>query len=160
MFTLVNENDPILLGIAPQFDFSNPVIDHNELVTAMFEIMEQERGVGMAAPQLGISTRLFVMNVGTPTVCFNPEIVSSSSENEIHQEGCLSFPNLWLKVARAKSVHVKYTDAENCEQKRYLTDLEAVVFQHELDHLNGICFTKRVSSLVLKMAEKRRTKRN
>lgn len=142
----------------PEFDFDHPIIEpyalENDLVTAMAE----ENGIGLAAPQVGIETRAFAIycrnlpGVGTPFAVFNPEILSVSEEEESGEEGCLSFPGLFFHVNRPKTIVAKFLDRDNKEYIITLEGIDARCFQHELDHLNGICFTSKVSKLKLDRA--------
>jgi peptide deformylase len=90
--------------------------------------------------------------------CINPEIIEADG-NEMDIEGCLSFPDLWLRVRRAEKIKVRYYNAVGGEVETEFTGLMARVFQHERDHLDGICYDTRVGKLSLDMAKNRRKKR-
>lgn len=155
---LVPEDSDILRTRCDEWDFSSQS-DPDALVEQMISVMREERGMGLSANQIGLNHRVFVMEYGDQVwACFNPEIVSSSEELAIFEEGCLSFPDLILKIKRPAEVTVKYQNQRGdfCEEE--LTGLVARCYQHELDHLNGICFTDVASKLTLKMATKRRAK--
>lgn len=125
----------------------------------MHSLMLDQGGVGLAANQVGWGHRLFVM--GSDEVawyCFNPEIIDSSTDREKKREGCLSFPDLIIDVERPESVRVRYQDADGDFQTESLKGLWARCFQHELDHLNGVCFDDRVSRLQLNIAKRKRDK--
>ena len=108
------------------------------LSSEMIETMYAAPGVGLAAPQVGIERRLFVYDVGEgPVTVINPEIVESSGEWE-YEEGCLSVPELHWPIVRPKEVHLVGLDLEGNEISVEADELLARVFQHELDHLNGI----------------------
>ena len=165
MINIVLEDDPILKEIAPEYDFENhPDFLKNdtsfglsEFVDSMMVAMKINRGIGLAAPQIGHSLRIFVMDVlDEELVCINPEIIESSVETIIDQEGCLSFPSLTLKVKRSEEIYVSYQNINGKALKRWLTRLQARCFQHELDHLNGITFDTQVGTLSLKMAKQKR----
>jgi peptide deformylase len=119
--------------------------------------MEANRGMGLAAPQIGMPLRFFVMRTtdGRSIACFNPQIISVSSDTEKGDEGCLSFPDLWLKVRRPIKAEVRYFDQNGNLVNETFENLNARAFQHELDHLNGVVFTTKVSNLSLSMAKKR-----
>lgn len=108
------------------------------LADEMLVTMHEARGLGLAAPQVGIGRRLFVYEIGDsgPRTMVNPEIVGSDGEWE-HEEGCLSLPGLFFPVVRAKRVYVKGYDLDGREVFLEAEDLEAKLFQHELDHLDG-----------------------
>jgi peptide deformylase len=130
-----------------------------KLVQQLKLTMTQYAGLGLAANQCGIFQRVFVIGTDQFQIaCINPKIVSASEEIERQGEGCLSFPALSLKIARPKSVDVEYT-TENGEIKQVTLDgLTARCFQHELDHLNGIKFTKHVGETTMLLARQRQAK--
>ena len=129
-----------------------------ELAQDMLKLMFENNGIGLAAPQLGINKRLFVMGNQTQSyVCVNPEIINSTGEVK-DIEGCLSFPGLWLHVTRPETINVKYQDILGRWQEKTLSGLHARVFLHEYDHLEGVCFVDKVGKLSLELAQKRRKK--
>jgi peptide deformylase len=109
------------------------------LIDEMFDIMHRENALGLAAPQIGVSKRVFVMSVhGRDRACFNPEIVQTSSELIEFSEGCLSFPGESCTIKRPDTIIVKYQSYLGTWEETNLVGLEARCFQHELDHLDGI----------------------
>lgn len=121
--------------------------------------MLEEGGVGFAANQMGLLYRVFAMNIGEQvTFYYNPEVIAQGEEIITVEEGCLSFPGLLFKVKRPRNVTVRYQDRDGNVHIEELTDLASRCFQHELDHLDGICYTDRVSKLTLDMARKRLAK--
>jgi len=123
--------------------FDRPM-DNLRLAQNLFQLMIKEHGIGLAANQVGIDLRLFVMFVNQEAFhCFNPEIISSSQEIEVASEGCLSFPGEDCKVPRHNSIMVRFANARGLYQERVFTGLAARCFQHELDHLNGITMHQR-----------------
>ena len=148
---------------------STPVTQVDErlrdLAREMLQVMYSEPGIGLAAPQIGESLRLVVMdtdwtsegNERNPTVLVNPEILSR--EGEITwEEGCLSVPDFTAEVERAERVVVKYQDLDGEEITEDVSGLRAVCFQHEIDHLDGILFIDRISRLKRSFYVKRRKK--
>ena len=106
--------------------------------------MHDAPGVGLAAPQVGIERRIFVYDVGEgPQTVINPEIVESAGEWE-YEEGCLSVPELHWPIIRPKEVHLVGLDLEGNEISVEADELLARVFQHEIDHLNGILLIERL----------------
>lgn len=157
---LVDETDPVLSKVAEPYDFANWIIEPNleELVKAMSKVMFTKGGIGLAAPQVGVSKRILLM--GTPEkliACVNPELVSGTGEIQ-DIEGCLSFPGLWLHVKRYEKVVARYQNIKGETKTEEFEGLMARVFQHELDHLNGVCFVSHVGKLSLQLAQKRRKK--
>jgi peptide deformylase len=155
---LVKENDQVLREVATHWDFNSDG-DPTELIRHMAKTMMENNGIGLAAPQVGISKRLFVMgNEQRLYACINPEIIEGTGEY-MDQEGCLSFPDLWLHVKRYEKVKVKYYNALGEEIVSEFDGIIGRVFQHERDHLDGVCFDTKVGKLSLEMAKNRRKKR-
>jgi len=155
---LLEENNPQLFEVSEEWDFR---IDGSpeELVRAMSKFMSDNGGVGLAAPQLGIKKRIFIMGNFTKLVaCINPKIVSLAEERKNDLEGCLSFPDLFMKVKRPASAVVQYYTVSGELVERELTGFECRVFLHEYDHLIGITFDQRVGDLSFKMAKDKRKK--
>ncbi len=149
MKIFTGEKNKVLRGTAvPVEKVDDEIID---LADKMFEAM-QEKGIGLAAPQVGVPKRVILVTLGKKVhLMVNPEILSFSAECEIEEEGCLSLPNQFGKVSRAKRVVVKYLDVNGQEQEREVSDLDARVVQHEIDHLNGVLFTDRLISKKINM---------
>lgn len=134
--------DSVLHDVAEPFDFAKPE-KNLHLANKMVAFMKEQKGIGLAAPQIGLSVRLFVMQTkfdtgGLPMHCFNPEIIAVSNTTAAIEEGCLSFPNEYYYVRRPAGIHVKYQNHQGDIIESRLWGLSAICFQHELDHLNGI----------------------
>lgn len=156
--TLLEENNPLLLEDSEEWNFR---IDGSpeELISELSKFMAANGGVGLAAPQVGIKKRIFIMGNFTKLIaCINPKIISLSEERESDLEGCLSFPELFMKVKRPISCNVQYQTITGEVIERELTGLESRVFLHEYDHLLGITFDQRVGNLSFKMAKDKRKK--
>jgi peptide deformylase len=155
---LLPEGHPQLLEVSDEWDFA---IDGSpeELVRNMAKFMTDNGGVGLAAPQIGVKKRIFIMgNFVKLVACINPKIISLSDERESDLEGCLSFPDLFMKVKRPASVIVSYCTVSGELVERELTGMEARVFMHEYDHLLGVTFDQRVGNLSYQMAKEKRRK--
>jgi peptide deformylase len=115
------------------------------LVEDMFAVMKEANGVGLAAPQVGVSKRLFVYEIGDsgPRTVINPVIEEAEGEWE-HEEGCLSVPGLWFHITRAKKARVRGYDLEGNEVAYEGVEMEAKLFQHEVDHLDGRLLLERL----------------
>ena len=110
----------------------------------MLEFMRTKQGIGLAAPQIGLSKRLFVMEIaGQTRACFNPEITDVSPEVEEMAEGCLSFPGRSCTIKRPREISVRYQNYRGDWYTERLDGLMARCFQHELDHLDGIIMQDR-----------------
>jgi len=125
-------------------DFTQPM-DNLRLAQNLFQLMIRENGIGLAANQVGLSVRLFVMYVDREAFhCFNPEIVETSAETITIAEGCLSFPGETCEVERYAKIRARFANARGHYQEREFTGIAARCFQHELDHLNGITMHERI----------------
>jgi peptide deformylase len=143
--------DPVLLAVA------KPVLNINaalrDLVESMFETMYAAPGRGLAAPQVGISVRVFVMDTTwkegakSPRVLINPEIIKSSDDTVVNKEGCLSLPDFAVDVERPSTIEISWQDLNGQRHTEEMTGFEAICAQHEFDHLNGILTINRISDL-------------
>ena len=138
--------DPILSSPCDPFDFTDPPGDPQELAVGLMQIMNDHNAVGLAANQVGVPFRVFVMR-GYPEnfVCFNPKIVDYSNDVELLEEACLSFPGVNVKVKRPKSIRVRFQTPSGEMTTMSFDGLTARVFQHELDHLDGKLFFNRAN---------------
>lgn len=159
-FSLALDGDPVLRMRAVEWNFDNPPYPAMTVQTELARLMKEENGIGFAANQMGLASRVFAMQIDQGVrFYYNPEILTRSDEQVVLEEGCLSFPGLFFKVKRASKVMVRYQDAGGIFHEEELDGMLARCFQHELDHLDGVCFTDRVSKLTLDMAKKKRSKR-
>ena len=122
-------------------------LDRQFLSRTLRESMIYHKGIGLSANQIGIWERVFVMirdmEYNEIITCFNPRILKESRKKISMEEGCLSYPDLFLDIVRPESVVVKYEDENKKFHKVKLDGLAARVFQHEYDHMEGIDFTQR-----------------
>ena len=122
-----------------------------DLVQDMFDTMYDAPGRGLAAPQIGVMQRVFVMDPTwkdgdrTPYVCINPEIVASGDTGAENTEACLSIPGVSAEVSRPTEITLAYTDLDGTRHETNLTGFAATCAQHELDHLNGLVIFDRLS---------------
>ena len=138
------------------FDFDNPPTDPIELAHTLTKAMIAGGGIGLAANQLGLPYRVFVIKSNPVICCFNPRIVDIGEESETMIEGCLSFEGEYVKVKRPRRVKVRFTRPNGEIVTERFVDLTARVFQHELDHLDGITMLDRASYLERERFYKRR----
>jgi len=134
----------VLYKQAKPVDFQWP--HQNEILAKrLCHLMKKENGIGLAAPQTGISKRIFVMSVhGRDRACFNPKIIKKSDVLTDFDEGCLSFPGEQCTIKRPDWVEVIYQEYDGTSVIDMLVGLEARCFQHELDHLDGITMHDRL----------------
>ena len=158
-FPIFDKNNPLLKQIMPKYtgEIENPKFQ--EFIRKLQFTRKAFRGIGLAANQCGIEVRVFV--IGTEAfdmVCINPEILEVSEEVEKGDEGCLSFPFIYLKIKRPKKIKVKYSNQLGELIEVELIGMTARCFQHEMDHLNGISIIDHVGKTSMMMAEKKRDK--
>lgn len=137
--------DKVLRKVALEVTFEDPksLLD---LTSDMAVLMYSSGGIGLAAPQVGKSLRVFVMDVIEDSKlyrCFNPNIIDFSTEKSVELEGCLSLPGTTLEIERPVKIKANWQDAYGQHIVADLTGLAARCFQHELDHLNGITIIER-----------------
>lgn len=161
MLELYKESDPVLKQKAKEWNFETHT-DAVEVEKEMLDLMRASNAIGLAGNQVGILRRVFVMKLsdGREIGCFNPAILNGDDANITQEEGCLSFPNLWLKVPRSNKITATYLDNTGKSCIIELEGIDSRCFQHEMDHLDGITFTEHVSDLKLKMARKKQRKLN
>jgi peptide deformylase len=161
ILTLLPDSAPILHETIAPLDVEQMGVENiKELAARLHSTRRASHAVGLAANQVGIKARMFVMADSTlEFTCINPEIIEASEDVVDYEEGCLSFPYLHLKIKRPATVKVKYLDEDLQEKEQEFKGVLARCFQHELDHLNGVVFTEKVSKLVKIMAEKKIAKK-
>ena len=156
---LVSVTDPIL---KKPLESCSIGLDRKELQTTLQNAMEHHQGIGLSANQIGIKERAFIMysDVKKKEIisCFDPLITDYSEEKIIMDEGCLTWPGLWLKVERSEGIRCVYNDVDGELVQVQMHGLESRIFQHEYDHMEGTNFTQRVSKLKLNMAKRRASK--
>ena len=117
-------------------------VDRHFIAKTLIENMIHHEGVGLSANQIGMDVRVFAMirdiEYNDIIVCFNPRIIKSYTEEVEMEEGCLSYPDLFLKITRPKKIIVKYEDVDKKIHKLKLDGLSARIFLHEYDHMEGI----------------------
>jgi len=154
--------DPLLRQVSQPVERVDSEL--NQLVDDMLETMYEAPGIGLAAIQVGVPRRLLVIDVAKegedrqPLVFINPEIITSSDERSVYEEGCLSIPDYYAEVERPASISVKSIDRHGKEQVTEADGILATCLQHEIDHLNGVLFIDHISRLKREMVIKRFTK--
>lgn len=160
MHKLIEEASKVLREPTELFDFENPPEDPKEIEKNLAETMSRFGGLGLSANQLGLNYRVFVMktaDMGTKAF-FNPEITRLSQETDLLKEGCLSFPDIYLMIKRAKVIEFDFIDSDGEKHTLQLDGIGSRCVQHEIDHLNGIIFLQRASQFKIERALKARPK--
>lgn len=157
VYELVKQDHPLLSTQLEYFDFENPPIDPVELAKNLTETMLKNNGLGLSANQCGLPYRVFVLANNPVMACFNPRVIDASYETEIAlEEGCLSYPYLYLKVKRPRMIKVRYTMPNGETVTEKFDGLTARVFLHEMDHMEGVNFTTKVHRYHLDKALKKK----
>src|SRR5215213_5209424 len=160
LLKIVHYPEPVLLTVGKPVGEEEFNEELRTLVEDMFETMYDAQGVGLAAPQVGVSKRLFVMDVpveggaSNKLALINPEIITQEGE-QIGDEGCLSFPGIYTTVRREVRTVVRYKDVFGREQELDCVDLAARCVLHETDHCDGIVFLDRMSVIKRELAKRK-----
>lgn len=168
---IVAYGDPVLRKVGKGITKDYPKLD--ELIINMRETMKNAQGVGLAAPQIGKDIRLFLIDASPFSeneeleeeernflknfnkTFINAQIIEEEGEEWAFNEGCLSIPNINEDVFRNETIHIEYLDENFEKQKETLNGLAARIFQHEYDHIEGILFTDKLSSLKKRLLKKK-----
>jgi len=169
---IIRYGDPILRKEAQKITENTPELQ--TLIENMFETMKNAEGVGLAAPQIGQSIRLFVVDIrhyeedyqektGEPfpedwksvMVFINPDIVEEGEEESDYEEGCLSVPDIHEMVTRPSKIKLRYLDRHFVQQEMTVDKLLARVIQHEYDHLEGVLFLDHLSAFKRRMLQRK-----
>lgn len=145
ILNIVDTGNPILYKELEPFDFSNPPTDPVQLANDLIETMVANKGIGLAANQCGLPYRMFVLHSEQPLAIFNPRIIDQSSEVIQLEEGCLTYPHLFIKIKRPKIIKVRFQDALGETHTEKFVGMTARGFMHEMDHLDGIIYQKRAT---------------
>jgi len=158
---LVEPNDPILRTPTKDIDFTTAKTDFiNHIMYSLTKTLDQLGGLGLSANQVGLEHRACAVNMGEELwVLFNPYVIESSTTTSKFREGCLTFPGLYLTLNRPEHIRVRFQAAGGQEVIKEFDGLTAVVLQHEIDHLDGVVFTDKISPIKLDIA-KRKVKTN
>ncbi len=139
------------------------VAEIQKVLPGMFAAMYQAPGIGLAAPQVGLSMRFVLVDLGEketrdPIILINPEILAETDDMAVREEGCLSLPNQYAEVVRPEKVRVRWQSITGEQQERDMDGLLATCVQHELDHLDGVLFVDHLSALRRNMILRRLAK--
>lgn len=156
---LYDDNLPLLRERMPEYTGVLPNIEMTTLVKRMRMTMKRFAGIGLSANQCNVKERVFL--IGTDDfqlVCINPKVVDMSEELKKDNEGCLSYPALFLKIDRPQWIMAEFTTETGETKQMKLEGLTARCYLHELDHMNGIRFVDRVGPVALKLAKQKQEK--
>ncbi|KQS81123.1 peptide deformylase [Rhizobium sp. Leaf384] len=154
--------DPLLRQVSAPIERIDD--DVRRMADDMLETMYDAPGIGLAAIQVGLPRRMLVIDIAkegeekAPQVFINPEILTSSDERSVYEEGCLSIPDYYAEVERPAGITLRYLDRDGHPQEIAADGLLATCLQHEIDHLNGVLFIDHISKLKREMVVRKFTK--
>jgi peptide deformylase len=151
---LLRPDHPMLYRPTAAFNFNEPTIDPILLATEMIDFMRSKKGIGLSANQVGIPFRVFVMEGDPAFAMFNPKIVDVATEEVELMEGCLTRPDLWLKIHRPEWVRVRFQTPYGETTTKVFGGYHARCILHEVDHLDGKCYTWKSKPRDLEKARK------
>jgi peptide deformylase len=163
MLNILKFPNDVLRQKIEDFDFDNPTIDPVQLEKDMIETMFAYDGIGLAANQVGVDARVFVMghrdNPESAQAFFNPVVVANTDAIDDLEEGCLSFPGVYVNIKRPRAIKARWQNSKGEWQESEFDGYNCKCFLHELDHLEGIVFQDRVSTIKWALAVKKNQKR-
>lgn len=151
MLKIILAPDPILRTTCKPLEQVDK--HHQDLIKNMFITMYESNGVGLAAPQIGINKRIFVLDAGAreevknPIAMINPVITNIKKDLSTFEEGCLSFPGHYAELERPDEITIEYLDQNNKKKTLHAKDFTSRIIQHEMDHIEGILFVDYLSRL-------------
>lgn len=153
---ILDVSDPLLREATTRIDLSNPPEYLYSFAKEMIDVMYKNNGLGLSANQVGKPYRMFVMRGSAEEgdfVVINPRIIEYGSEQVTLEEGCLSKPGFFVKIKRPRTIKVRFTVPSGESLTKVFDGLSARVFQHELDHLDGIVYTSRANRVHMEQAK-------
>lgn len=153
-YFLIEHDDVLLKNTIEPFEFGGEV-DAKEIAKLMQEKLEEYNGLGLSANQIGLKHRVFVMRTEPITFCFNPVVTAYGQEMSVMEEGCLTYPGLFVKIRRPSNIRVRFKDVNGESHTEKFAGMTSRIFQHELDHLNGINYLDRASKYHMDKAKRK-----
>lgn len=157
-YRLVEPTHELLSTKLERFNFNEPPIDPVELASDLLKHMRYYGGIGLSANQLGLPYRVFAMEGNPGFVCYNPTITAVGDDDVSLDEGCLSYPGLWLKIRRPQNIRVRFQDPYGNVCVKKFSGMTARIFLHEYEHMEGEHFINNVSRLALDRARNKQRK--
>ena len=156
IYTLIEPKHPLLHSPLPEITAETEPEDRLELTTNIAETMKHYGGIGLSANQVGLALRMFVFGDNTHYIpCFNPKILEYGGPEMPIEEGCLTYPGLFVKIYRPEWIVAEWEDENRELHKETFTELQSRVFQHEYDHMEGIDFRSRAGRMTLDIAQRK-----
>ena len=156
IYTLLEPKHPLLHSPLPEITAETEPDDRVELTNNMTETMRHYGGIGLSTNQVGIALRMFVFGDSEHYIpCFNPKILEYGKDKIPMEEGCLTYPGLFVKIYRSDMIVAQWEDENRELHKENFTGLQSRVFQHEYDHMEGIDFRSLAGRVSLNMAQRK-----
>ena len=156
IYTLLEPNHPLLHSPLPVITAETEPENRKELLDNMVETMKHYGGIGLSANQCGLAIRMFVFGDNKHYIpCFNPRITAYSDKKIPIEEGCLTYPGLFVKIYRPDRIVAQWEDENRELHKETFTELKSRVFQHEYDHMEGIDFRRLAGRITLDIAQRK-----
>ena len=156
IYTLLEPKHPLLHSPLPEITAETEPEDRKELMDNMVETMKHYGGIGLSANQVGLAIRMFVFGDNKHYIlCFNPRITAYSDKKVPMEEGCLTYPGLFVKIDRPDWIVAQWEDEKGELHEENFKDLTSRIFQHEYDHMQGIDFRSRAGKISLDMAQRK-----
>ena len=156
IYTLIESKHPLLHSPLPEITTDTEPEDRKELLDNMVETMKHYGGIGLSANQVGLAIRMFVFGDNKHYIpCFNPKILEYGKDVVPIEEGCLTYPGLFVKIYRPDMIVAQWEDEKRELHKETFTELQSRIFQHEYDHMEGIDFRSRAGKISLDMAQRK-----
>ena len=156
IYTLLEPKHPLLHSSLPEITAETEPEDRKELMDNIVETMKHYGGIGLSANQVGLALRMFVFGDNKHFIpCFNPKILEYGKDKIPMEEGCLTYPGLFVKIFRPDMIVAQWEDENRELHKETFTELQSRVFQHEYDHMEGIDFRTRAGRISLDMAQRK-----
>ena len=154
---LIDEHDSFLTEPCSEFDFNNTSINSEEIKKVLFDNMEYYRGIGLSSNQIGLPYKVFSMvHEGNNLLMINPKITEISDNYQIEEEGCLTYPGLYIKIKRPRTVSISYYNENKESFYGLFTDLSCRILLHAMDHMNGKIFYQEATRHHLQEGRKKR----
>ena len=156
IYTLLEPKHPLLHSPLPEITADTEPENRKEILDNMIETMKHYGGIGLSANQVGLALRMFVFGDNKHYIpCFNPRIIAYSDKKVPMEEGCLTYPGLFVKIIRPEWITVTFEDENRELHEETFRDLLARVFQHEYDHMEGIDFRNLAGRVSLDIAQRK-----
>jgi len=156
IYTLLDATHPLVHTALPEITADSEPESRKTLLEDMVETMKHYGGIGLSANQVGLPVRMFIFGDTKNYIpCFNPRIIEKSEDKVAIEEGCLTYPGLFVKIFRSEEITVTFEDENSDLHKETFNGLASRIFQHEMDHMDGVDFRSLAGRIALDVAERK-----